>query len=134
MQKGQALMAVKIKPDQLAAAVMKELEDYADTTTDGVKAAVRKAANTVKKETQAGAPVRSGKYAKSWATKTTRESSTSLEITVHSRNRYQLAHLLEHGHAKRGGGRVAARPHIAAAEAAGIEQLEAEIERSIRSG
>ena len=134
MQKGQALMTVKIKPDQLAAAVMKELEDYADTTTDGVKAAVRKAANTVKKETQAGAPVRSGKYAKSWATKTTRESSTSLEITVHSRNRYQLAHLLEHGHAKRGGGRVAARPHIAAAEAAGIEQLEAEIERSIRSG
>ena len=134
MQKGQALMAVKIKPDQLAAAVMKELENYADTTTDGVKAAVRKAANTVKKETQAGAPVRSGKYAKSWATKTTRESSTSLEITVHSRNRYQLAHLLEHGHAKRGGGRVAARPHIAAAEAEGIEQLEAEIERSIRSG
>lgn len=134
MQKGQALMAVKIKPDQLAAAVMKELEDYADTTTDGVKAAVRKAANTVKKETQAAAPVCTGRYAKSWATKTTRESSTALEITVHSRNRYQLTHLLEHGHAKRGGGRVAARPHIAAAEAAGIEQLEAEIERSIRSG
>ena len=134
MQKGQALMAVKIKPDQLAAAVMKELEDYADTTTDGVKAAVRKAANTVKKETQAGAPVRTGRYAKSWSTKTTRESSTALEITVYSRNRYQLTHLLEHGHAKRGGGRVAARPHIAAAEAAGIEQLEAESERSIRSG
>ena len=134
MQKGQALMAVKIKPDQLAAAVMKELEDYADTTTDGVKAAVRKAANTVKKEISATAPVGTGKYAKSWATKTTGESSHALEITVHSRNRYQLAHLLEHGHAKRGGGRVAARPHIAAAEAAGIEQLEAEIERSIRSG
>ena len=127
-------MAVKIKPDQLAAVVMKELDEYADTTTDGVKSAVRKAANTVKKETQAGAPVRSGKYAKSWATKTTKESSTALEITVHSRNRYQLAHLLEHGHAKRGGGRVAARPHIAAAEAAGIEELEAEIKRSVQNG
>ena len=133
MQKGQTLMAV-IKPEQLAATVMKELEDYADTTTDGVKAAVRKAANTVKKETQASAPVRSGKYAKSWATKTTKESSTALEITVHSRNRYQLAHLLEHGHAKRGGGHVAARPHIAAAEAAGIEELEVEIKRSIQNG
>ena len=127
-------MAVRIKPEQLAAAVMKELDEYADTTTDGVKAAVRKAANTVKKETQAGAPVRTGKYAKSWTTKTTKESSTTLEITVHSRNKYQLAHLLEHGHAKRGGGRVAARPHIAAAEAAGMEELEAEIERSIRHG
>ena len=127
-------MGARINVDQLAAVVMKELENYADTTTDGVKAAVKKAADTVKKEISAGAPVRTGKYAKSWATKTTAESSRTLEITVHSRNRYQLAHLLEHGHAKRGGGRVAARPHIAAAEEHGIEELEREIERSIRNG
>ncbi len=127
-------MGTRITVDQLAATVMRELEEYADTTTDGVKSAVRKAANTVKKGIEAGAPVRTGKYAKSWATKTTGESSHALEITVHSRNRYQLAHLLEHGHAKRGGGRVAARPHIAAAEAEGIEELEHLIERSIRNG
>ncbi|MBQ9687425.1 MAG: HK97 gp10 family phage protein [Oscillospiraceae bacterium] len=127
-------MGTRIQIDQLAATVMKELEDYANTTTDGVKAAVKKAADTVKKEISATAPVRTGKYAKSWATKTTAENSHALEITVHSRNRYQLAHLLEHGHAKRGGGRVAARPHIAAAEELGIEELEREIERSIRNG
>ncbi len=113
---------------------MRELENYADTTTDGVKAAVKKAANTVKKEISATAPVRTGKYAKSWATKTTGENSHALEITVHSRNRYQLAHLLEHGHAKRNGGRVAARPHIAAAEQDGIEELETEIGRTLRHG
>lgn len=95
---------------------------------------MKKAANTVKKEISATAPVRTGKYAKSWATKTTGENSHAIEITVHSRNRYQLAHLLEHGHAKRNGGRVAARPHIAAAEQRGIEELEREIERSIRNG
>ncbi|MCQ4931437.1 HK97 gp10 family phage protein, partial [[Eubacterium] rectale] len=50
------------------------------------------------------------------------------------KNRYQIAHLLEHGHAKRGGGRVAARPHIAPAEENGIQQLEEEIERGIRNG
>ncbi len=127
-------MGTRVNVDQLASAVMKELENYADTTTDGVKAAVKKAADTVKKEISANAPSRTGKYAKSWATKTTQESSHTLEITVHSRNRYQLAHLLEHGHAKRGGGRVAARPHIAAAEEHGIEELEREIERSIRNG
>lgn len=127
-------MGTRIKVEQLATTVMKELEDYADTTTDGVKDAVRKAANTVKKGIEAGAPVRTGKYAKSWATKTTGEYSHALEITVHSRNRYQLAHLLEHGHAKRGGGRVAARTHIAAAEAEGIEELERLIERSVRIG
>ena len=127
-------MGSRVQIDQLAATVIKELEDYADTTTDGVKAAVKKAADTVKKEISATAPVRTGKYTKSWATKTTAENSHALEITVHSRNRYQLAHLLEHGHAKRGGGRVAARPHIAAAEEHGIEELEREIEGSIRNG
>ena len=127
-------MGTKVTVDQLAAAVMKELEDYAETTTDGVKTAVKKVANNVKKEISAGAPVRSGQYAKSWTTRTTAENSHALEITVHSRNRYQLAHLLEHGHAKRNGGRVAARPHIAAAEEHGIEELEREIERSVRNG
>lgn len=127
-------MGTHIKVDQLAATVMKELEDYAETTTDGVKDAVRKAANTVKKDIEAGAPVRTGKYAKSWATKTTGENSHALEITVHSRNRYQLAHLLEFGHAKRGGGRVPGRSHIAPAEQAGIDQLEKDIERSLRHG
>ena len=66
--------------------------------------------------------------------KTTKESSNGMEVTVYSRNRYQLAHLLEFGHAKRGGGRVAARPHIAAAEQAGIESFEQAIERSLRNG
>lgn len=127
-------MSRRVQIDQLADAVMRELENYADTTTDGVKGAVKKAANTVKKEISATAPVRTGKYAKSWATKTTGENSHAIEITVHSRNRYQLAHLLEHGHAKRNGGRVAARPHIAAAEQHGVEELEREIERSIRNG
>ena len=53
---------------------------------------------------------------------------------MYSRNRYQLAHLLEFGHAKRGGGRVTGRSHIAPAEQAGIDQLEKDIERSLRHG
>src|SRR5699024_12777065 len=83
---------------------------------------------------EASAPRDTGDYAKSWTMKTTKENSNALQVTVHSRNRYQLAHLLEYGHAKRSGGRVAARPHIAAAEEAGIEQLEREIERSLTNG
>ena len=124
----------RIKVDQLAATVMKEREDYADLATTDMKAAVRKAGNTVRNEIKSGAPSRTGKYAASWTVKTERETSQSLELVVHSRNRYQLAHLLEFGHAKRGGGRVAARPHIASAEQKGIEELEHAIERSLSHG
>lgn len=124
----------KVSIDGMADTIMKELNAYADTTADGVKTAVQRAAKTVKSEIQAGAPMKTGAYKKSWAAKNTAESANKLEITVYSRNRYQLAHLLEHGHAKRGGGRVAARPHIASAEQSGIEQLEQEIERCIRNG
>lgn len=124
----------RIKVDQLAATVMKELEDYAELATTDMKAAVRKAGNTVRNEIKSGAPSRTGKYAASWTVKTERETSQSLELVVHSRNRYQLAHLLEFGHAKRGGGRVAARPHIASAEQKGIEELEHAIERSLSHG
>ena len=56
----------------------------------------------------------------------------TLEVVVHSRNRYQLAHLLEYGHAKRGGGRVSAKPHIAAAEQKGVEELEKSIEKALK--
>lgn len=127
-------MGKKISISQLSAAVMEELEEYADLAAEDMKSAVKKAAATVREGIEASAPRNTGNYAKSWAVKTTKESSNALQVTVHSRNRYQLAHLLEHGHAKRGGGRVAARPHIAAAEEAGIEQLEREIERSLTNG
>ena len=97
-------------------------------------AAVSDEYRTVKSEIRSSAPVRSGRYAKSWTTKKTKESSTALEVTVYSPSRYMLAHLLEHGHAKRGGGRVRAIPHIAPAEAHGEEQLEQEIMRGLRDG
>ena len=127
-------MGTRTSVGNLAAEVMKQLNDYAELTTEGMKKAVNDAGKTVRKEIQAGAPVKSGKYKKSWTVKKTDESSTKLEVTVHSRDRYQLAHLLEHGHAKRNGGRTKAIPHIAPAEELGVEQLERDIERCIKDG
>lgn len=117
--------------DNLADEIMKGLTEYSDLTDESMKKAVRKTATSVKKEISANAPKRTGKYAKSWTSKKTKETSHSLEMTVHSKNRYQLAHLLEKGHAKRGGGRVSGRPHIAPAEENGVQMLEKLIEEAL---
>ena len=98
-----------------------------------LKADVQKAGKTVKQQIEFTAPKKTGKYSKSWAIKKTRETSDSIQIVVHSK-RYQLTHLLEFGHAKRGGGRTRAFPHIAPAEQAGIEQLTRDIERDLQKG
>ena len=125
-------MGTTIPIDRLAEEVMAGLMEYADLATGDLKKSVKKAGQSVKKEIAENAPKDTGAYAKSWAVRNTKETASSLEVTVYSRNRYQLAHLLEFGHAKRGGGRVAGKAHIAPAEeqAAGI--LEREIKKALR--
>lgn len=127
-------MSDRVRIDQLAVAVMEGLTEYADLAAEDMKKTVRKAGTTVRKDIQENAPKGTGAYAKSWSVKNVKETANSLKVVVHSKNRYQLAHLLEFGHAKRGGGRVSGKSHIAPAEEKGIRQLEEEIERSLRNG
>ena len=124
-------MSDKCTIDNLAKTIMEGLQEYADLASEDVKAAVRKAGKNVKADIAANAPKRTGAYSKSWTVKTQKETANRLEVVVHSKNRYQLAHLLEHGHAKRGGGRVAGKPHIAPAEEKAIKELEQEITRKL---
>ena len=110
--------------DDLADEIMAGLQEYAKLADDAMKKAVKKTATSVKKEIAANAPKDTGAYGKSWTTKKVNENSHSLQMTVHSKSHYQLAHLLEKGHAKRNGGRVQVKPHIAPAEEHGAELLE----------
>lgn len=122
----------RVRIDQMAHVIMEGLQEYADLATDDLKAAVKKAGNEAKKDIQNNAPVKTGAYKKSWTVKTTKETSNAMEVVVHSKNRYQLAHLLEFGHAKRGGGRTRAFPHIAPAEQRAAEILEREVEAALK--
>ena len=124
-------MGKKISISQLSAAVTEAVREYADTATEEVKQAVTETGDTVRDEIRRNAPKDTGRYARSWTVKKTKETSQSLTVTVHSKDHYQLAHLLEFGHAKRGGGRVAAQPHIAQAEEHGIEQLEEKLRKAL---
>jgi len=122
---------VRVPVEGLEQTIHDALKDYSEDIIEGTKEAVKKSAKTVRKETSANAPRRRGKYAKSRRTKTTKENAHQLEVTVYS-TIPGLPHLLENGHANRGGGRTAGQPHIAPAEQHGIEQLEQEIKKAIQ--
>ena len=117
---------------QMADVIMEGMEEYARLAAEDMKKAVRKAGAEAKKDIQAGAPVNTGAYKKSWAVKTTKNTADAMKVVVHSRNRYQLAHLLEFGHALRKGGRTRAFPHIAPAEERAAQILEQEVEKALR--
>ncbi len=123
-----------IKIEDLSKEIMKELDEYKKTTTDGVKKSVRKISNFVKREISSKAPKDRGKYSKGWRVKKTKETGKTLSMTVYTPTGYRLSHLLEYGHAKRGGGRVSARVHIKPAEDEGIKRLEKEIKETFNSG
>ena len=97
-------MSKTVSIDGMAEAINEGLQEYAKLASFEVKRAVRKSAKTVKEQIETGAPSRTGRYKSSWVATKQEESSQSLQMVVHSKDRYQLAHLLENGHAKRGGG------------------------------
>ena len=122
----------KVGIDAMASAIMGNLTKYAELATDDMKKAVNNAGSTTKKEIQANAPENTGAYKRSWTITKESENSNSLALVVHSKNRYQLTHLLEHGHAKRNGGRVAGHSHIAPAEEKAEKQLLKDIEEALK--
>lgn len=122
-----------MKISELTKEIEKELTLQMETSTQVVKSSIKEVASEVQDEIQANAPVgASGKYAKSWRTNVTEETPTSITYTVHATKKgYPLAHLLEFGHAKRGGGRTRAIQHIKPAEDKAGQLLEERIWRGL---
>jgi hypothetical protein len=126
-------MSVRIKPDQLSKVVSETLDDYKESLSEKVKKSVKDAAIEAVKDLKATSPKLTGRYAKSWKQKKLKEISSEMDIVVHA-GRYQLTHLLENGHAKRGGGRVRAIPHIRPVEQKVSEKLERDIKKEAQDG
>lgn len=124
-----------VKIDDLAEEVMAGLKEYADLASDEMKRAVQRSGRRVRQEIKEHAPKDKGDYQKSWSVRKEKETASQLHLIVYSRNRYQLAHLLEHGHVTRNGkSRVKGQPHILTAEEVGAKQLQDDIERALRGG
>lgn len=84
------------------------------------------------KRTSPKRPGRGRHYANQWAYKKEKLPTGGTYVIVYNKKpTYRLTHLLEHGHAKVNGGRVAAIPHIAPAEQRAISEYLKKLEEEL---
>lgn len=119
--------------DQLADEIIRSLREYTEDVSAAAVAEVDNTARELRAELEATSPRNKGDYARGWViVKDDRRGST--RRIVWNRKHYHLVHLLERGHAKRGGGRVAAQPHVGPAERKYVLQLTDRIRQIIQNG
>lgn len=108
----------KVRVDGMAEALGAVLEDYGQEVRDTVKRTVKAAGESCKEDIQRRSPARKQRraYQKGWRCETVYDGPKGIRVRVGNKTKGQLTHLLEHGHAKVGGGRVEGIPHIRPAE------------------
>lgn len=125
-------MGRKIPVDKLTQEVVKILSEYGGDVQGNLNTIVgqmsKKGAQTLRqqsKNTFGG----TGKYAKGW-TSTVETGRVSAQGTIYNKTP-GLPHLLENGHALRGGGRTPGRPHIKPVEEALVREFESKVKSKI---
>lgn len=101
----------------LTSEIVKALQEYSGDVMDEVDKAVEDCGKGMKKDIASTSPTRTRDYKKGWRCQVTSHRRGNTSALVKNATDYQLTHLLEKGHKKRGGkGTVQAFPHIAPAE------------------
>lgn len=111
------------------------LNDYSDELREEVEQAIKKSADTTTKLLRVVADQlhhRTGNYAKGWTVTKVESTWQGIKATVYNKNKPGLAHLLNNGHAKRGGGRVSGDGHIDNVTEFAQENLFTEVEKMIK--
>lgn len=121
-------MARKIPLQELEITIQKDLAAYSDEVAEGirkeVKAVAKETVATLKANSQSAFPKGTGEYARGWSYRVEFENREDIRVRIYNRTEPQLTHLLEYGHDKVNGGRVAGRPHIRPAEQQAEKKLE----------
>lgn len=126
----------KVTLENLSSVIKDVFNDIEDATQDGVNKAIHRAAldgvKALKSESK-NKVYRTGKYAAGWRTFSETNRVTGQSETLHNAAKPTLVHLLEYGHAKRGGGRVEGRPHVKPVEEELVRSLPESIAENIES-
>ena len=113
-------------------AIVAALKEYSDDVGEAVENAVDKVSKATVSTVKKTSPKLTGDYRKGWRNRVKVSSRGRYVREIHNKTDYQLVHLLEHGHAKVGGGTVPAIPHLEPAERKAKEQLRKLIEEAIQ--
>jgi hypothetical protein len=114
--------------NSLAKDIEKEMKKYSRLVSEEFEEAKDDVSNSLVSELKRESPERRPKYKKGWARKKTKKG-----YIIHNKTNYQLTHLLEHGHARRNGGReVPAQVHIRPAEEKAIDDFLDKTEKAIK--
>ena len=122
-----------IRIDDFAAEITRAVREYTEDVSAAIEQEADQTSQRLVKEIRAKSPRRTGEYAKGWARKKQGRDG-EIRYVVYNRKKPWLAHLLEFGHAKRGGGRVAERPHIRPTADKEIEAFQNRVRAIIRNG
>jgi hypothetical protein len=129
-------VAKNIHLDQLADEITQAVKEYTEDVTDGINKEVETTADKVLAEVKQNHPYKDhpgGDYTKSFV-KTNKSLPGNRRYVIWNKKHYRRVHLLEFGHAKVGGGRVEAYPHLRPAHDKYAGELESNIKRIIRNG
>ena len=111
----------------LQSEIMKQLNQYNKILNEDIQQAQKETATDLVDTLKTKSPELTGSYQSGWRIKKEKK-----KLIIHNKTDYQLTHLLEHGHAKKNGGRVAAQIHIRPAEQAAITNYLEKIEQAIK--
>ena len=122
----------KVTMEQLPGAIKEILEQYEGEINRFLPEITEEVGKTGVKalRTSAKQKFNGKKYAGGWRSLTER-NRYGATVTIYNGRLPGLPHLLEHGHAKRGGGRVDGRAHIAPVEEKLITDFEKKVEHDI---
>lgn len=124
--------AYKCTTDDFGIVVSRIISEYETGVISASKQTISKVTRWGAKELRnsASTPVKTGEY-KAGFTSTVDIKRTGAFGTVYNKSRPGLVHLLEKGHAKVGGGRVKAYPHVAPVAKQMFTKLENELESEV---
>jgi hypothetical protein len=128
---------MRISVDELSKAIETAVSDYIGVTEEAAAKGCKETADKACEELHTATPPGAERYGSwdaynnDWMVTEDKKKKRGVSYIVHNRNHYRLAHLLEKGHAIKGGGRARAFPHIAPIANKAEEELLDNIKKNI---